>query len=192
MVSYSLARAELCGLAGAFGVWTVTWSLLGSPGGMPGAGPWDAMPTSEGAGVLAQTASSTSVSVRASRPASRLLARVDRVHRRGQAVFGHAADRVDGPGDDLRQLRALDRVEVGEHPVGPPAAKAGGRFPDADAHPHEVGSSQALDDAAHPVIAGVPASDLQAHVAPGQVELVVDDDHVGGRHLEERGGGLHA
>src|ERR1700735_4632236 len=107
MVSYSLARAERCGRAGAVGVWTVTWSLLGSPGGMPGAGPWDAMPTSEGAGVLAQPAPPTSVSVRASWAAPPLLARVHRVHRRGQAVFGHATDRVDGPGDDVWQLGAL-------------------------------------------------------------------------------------
>ena len=70
--------------------------------------------------------------------------------------------------------------------------KPGGGPADAHPHPDEIRRAEAVDDAAQAVVAGVAAAQLQPHVLPGEIELVVDDDDVLRLDLEERRRRLHA
>src|ERR1019366_8310086 len=175
---------------------------------MPDAGPWNAMPTSKGGGFFSTSRAlykrlATFPPLGPSPPPPLLAAllaglvrrgvglaagrghRVHHVHGCGDAVVDHAANGGHGAVDDLGQLGPLDRVEAGEDPVGSPAPKAGRGLADADPDANELGGSEALNHAPHAVIAGMPAADLDAHLAPRQVELVVNDEHSRRWHLEE-------
>ena len=52
------------------------------------------------------------------------------------------------------------------------------RAPDAGAHAQEVTAAETLLEALQPVVAGQPAAAAVAHLAEGQVDLVVHDDHL--------------
>src|ERR1019366_5475338 len=209
MVSYSFARPGAFEATGAFGVGTVKMSLR-SPSRARSAGcrtraRGTRCPRARGAASLARAGPSTNASLlfRHSGPPPLLAAllaglvrrgvglaagrghRVHHVHGCGDAVVDHAANGGHGAVDDLGQLGPLDRVEAGEDPVGSPAPKAGRGLADADPDANELGGSEALNHAPHAVIAGMPAADLDAHLAPRQVELVVNDDHSRRWHLEE-------
>ena len=161
------ARRGVRGLDGHFGF------LLGSSGGMPDAGPWDAMPTSEGAGVLAQTG------LRRASRANPLLPRVHRVHRRRQPVFGHAADRVDRRGRRRRAARRARRRRSARAPSRrPPPRNPGGGLPIPTRTRTKSGVPRRWMMLRTPLLPAWPPPHLEAHVAPRQIELVVDDDHV--------------
>ena len=49
-----------------------------------------------------------------------------------------------------------------------------------------------LHERAQAVVAGVPAAELQPHLAERQIELVVEDDDLARRDVKERHRRLHA
>ena len=71
----------------------------------------------------------------------------------------------------------LDLVEVGQNVAGHPVLVAGMADPDPD--PLELARAQTSVGAAQAVVAGNAAADLDAHLAGGEIELVVEDDDVG-------------
>src|SRR6202034_1096085 len=60
--------------------------------------------------------------------------------------------------------------------------------PDAD----ELRGPEALDHAPEAVVAGVAPANLHPDVLPGEIELVVEDENVRRRDLQERRRGLNA
>src|SRR5262249_50804784 len=114
-----------------------------------------------------------------------LVARIDHVHRGREAGSGDSPNGVGSPRHHPGQLRALDWVETREHPRGDLPAPASGRMPDAEAHAGKIWGAEALDDAANAVVARVSTAQLEAYVAPRQVELVVNDEDVRRGGLEE-------
>src|SRR3546814_8446200 len=58
-------------------------------------------------------------------------------------------------------------------------------MPDAAGHAAKVAAAQMRLDAAQPVMAGMAAAALDPHLGGGKVDLVVEDDDLCGRELEE-------
>src|SRR3954451_13459596 len=105
------------------------------------------------------------------------------VLRRGQAIGEQRLDGVGGTFDDEIQLFALGAGELPQHPVR--RVLPSGRAADADPHPVEVTGSQRPAQRLQAVVAVVAAAGLHPQGAERKVELVVHDDPVVRRGLEE-------
>src|SRR3954451_6948376 len=103
---------------------------------------------------------------------------VDLVLRRVETAGQQQLGGVGRLGDEERQFLALGRGEVLEHEVGRvlPAGRAGG----ADAHPQVVLVPGRSRDRPQAVVPTLATAALEPDAGEGDVELVVDDDEVGG------------
>src|SRR5258706_5715482 len=98
---------------------------------------------------------------------------VEAIHRSFYARVEGNLKRVRDSVDDFRQSLGLGLGEPAEHVMATGLRSLARRLPDADAKPNEVRRAEGIDDRQHAVVAGARATEPNAHVAHGQVELVV-------------------
>src|SRR3954451_6696490 len=103
---------------------------------------------------------------------------VDLVLRRVETAGQQQLGGVGRLGDEERQFLALGRGEVLEHEVG--RVLPAGRAADADAHPQVVLGPGRSRDRPQAVVPTLATAALEPDAGEGDVELVVDDDEVGG------------
>src|SRR4051794_16609017 len=114
-------------------------------------------------------------------PASPSGTRMDFVLSRLETTGEQQPGGVRGLGDEEGQLLALGGGEVLEHEVR--RVLAAGRAADADADPEVVLGAGRPGDRPQAVVAALAAAALEPDGGEGEVELVVDDDEVGGVHV---------
>lgn len=88
------------------------------------------------------------------------------------AVHNRQAGGVGGAGAGVLEVLGLAGAQLLEHVVGD--SHLAGRVADAGADAAKVAAAHLVDDGAQAVVAGVAAAHLDAHVAGGNVELIVD------------------
>ena len=106
---------------------------------------------------------------------------VDVVAGVNHAVDDCQAGGVGGAGTGVLEVLGLAGAQLLEHVVGD--GHLAGRIADAGADTAKVATAHLVDDGAQAVVAGMAATHLDAHVAGGDIELVVDHEQFLGLNL---------
>lgn len=97
------------------------------------------------------------------------------------AVNDCQAGGVGGAGASVLEVPGLASAQLLEHVVG--NGHLSGRVADAGADAAEVAAAHLVDDGAQAVVASMAAAHLNAYVASGNIELVVDHEQLLGLDL---------
>src|SRR5215475_11861279 len=109
-------------------------------------------------------------------PGTRLFVGVYLVHRSQRSLIEHHLYCVCRPADQERQFTLFRLAEATEYVAGY-LFLASDRLAQPATHSQE-GIARHLDDRSQSVVTTVSAADLDANLAEGQVDLVVDDDRL--------------
>ena len=97
------------------------------------------------------------------------------------AVHDRQAGGVGGAGTGVLEVLGLAGTQLLEHVVGD--GHLAGRVADAGADAAKVAAAHLVDDGAQAVVAGMAAAHLDAHVAGGNIELIVNHEQLFGLDL---------
>ena len=97
------------------------------------------------------------------------------------AVHDRQAGGIGGAGAGVLEVLGLAGAQLLEHVVGD--GHLAGRVADAGADAAKVAAAHLVDDGAQAVVTGMAAAHLDAHVAGGNIELIVNHEQLFGLDL---------